>query len=257
MVAQERELQRHEEAQRRYEEARQRLDEELGDRVTSLVRIPNRDLMPLDDTYTHRAAVIEAGLQLITPLRRFIRHELELRADPVLIERDVFEIDDLVAATYIAAVEEADGAPVARAYYTWLRRIARRQIRAAIVEVSDRNRLEASLHTPVAVGRLVDEEDDWPDDVHELIDILADPDAPLPEDILELQALQDTINRVLARLPEQWREVFLMKTVDGWSDEEISTHEGLDPQEITRKVEISREFLRSWLEQARPGDNAA
>src|SRR5690606_33486875 len=51
--------------------------------------------------------------------------------------------------------------------------------------------------------------------------------------------------------PEQWREVFLMKAVDGWHPDDIAAYEGLDPQQVTWQVAMSREFLRSWIDEAR------
>lgn len=255
MVTRDRETQQRQEARQRHEHARQRLSAELGDRVQALAEVSPRELMVPEDNYTHRAALIESGLQLITPLRRFIGQELEQWVDPALLERGVFEVDDIVAATYIAAVDQAESAPVARAFYTWLRRTARRQIRAAILEVAERDHHEKSLYTAVYDAGASDNDiEDWPDDVRQLIDILADPNAPLPEDILELQAMQGTMNPLLNKLPEQWREVFLMQAVDEWSPEEISILEGLDPKDIAWKVAMSREFLRSWLEQAQSGN---
>lgn len=246
MVARDVGTQQQEDAHRRYETARQRLTGELGDRVHALVGVGPSALAPVEASYEQRAAVIEAGLDLITPLRRFVEGELQMWIDPGLIDRRAIEPDDIVANVYLEAVEQADSVPVARAFYTWLRRIARREVRAAVLALDERAERETSIY-----GMVVDEDEDWPDEINQLIDLLADPAAILPDEFVEREEIHAVYARVLARLPEQWREVFLMKVVDGWNSDEISNIEGIDRSQVDAKVEMSREFLRSWLEDAR------
>jgi RNA polymerase sigma factor (sigma-70 family) len=188
-----------------------------------------------------RGAVIEQGLRFFGPLRRFVRHEAELWADPVALESGQVPVDDIVASIYLSAVDEADSAPSARAFYTWLRRIARREVRLAVLEQQRIQRHELSLETPVAVvGQ-------WPDHVVTLIATLADPSATLPEDILEHLEARRVMNAMLAKLPERWREVFLLSVVDGWPEEEVAAAEGIDPAGVRSIVAATRAFLRDWL----------
>jgi RNA polymerase sigma factor (sigma-70 family) len=246
MVARERGTQQRDDAKLRYEAARQQLTEEFGDRVQALVGVPPQALVVTEDTYAHRAAVIESGMELIVPLRRFVERELQDWIAPEILQNGVVEVDDVVADIYLAAVDHAETAPVARAFYTWLRRIARREVRRTVLANDERAQRERSIY-----GVVSDYDEEWPEDVAQLIDLLADPNAELPEDMLERDEAREVLASVLMRLPEQWREIFLMKVVDGLQSEEISTFEGIDPQEVNWKVAMSREFLRSWLEQAR------
>ena len=246
MVTRETGTQQREDACLRYESARQRLSGELGDRVQSLVGVGPHELVSVEVSYEQRAAVIEAGLDLIVPLRRFVDAELRTWIDPVLIERRVIEPEDIVANVYLRAVEEADSVPVARAFYTWLRRIARREVRDAVLALDAQATRETSIYLATPA---YDEE--WPDDIVQLLDVLADPNAVLPEDFVQRQETQAVFAQVLIRLPEQWREVFLMNVVDGWGPDEISTIEGIDRQDVDAKVAMSRAFLHSWLEGAR------
>lgn len=246
MVARDTGTQQREDARQRYEAARQRLTGEFGDRVRAIVGVGPHDLVPLEASYEQRAAVIEAGLDLIVPLRRFIEAELTSWVDPAVIERRVIEPDDIVVDVYIKAVEEADSVPVARAFYTWLRRIARREVREAVLA------LDAQATREMSVYRVTDDYDEeWPDDIVQIIETLADPNSILPEDFVQRQEAQAVFARVLTRLPEQWREVFLMNVVDGWSPDEIAYIEGIDRVNVDSKVTMSREFLRSWLEDVR------
>lgn len=230
----------------RYETARDRLTGELGDRVHALVGIGPTDIVPVEGSYEQRAAVIEAGLELIVPLRRFVEGELLAWIDPELVERRAIEPDDIVANVYLEAVEQAGTAPVARAFYTWLRRIARREVRDAVLALDARMTRETSIYNTV-----VEVEEDWPAEISELIDLLADPDAPVPEDILVRQETQQVLGRVLARLPEQWRETFLMIVVDGWGRDEIAAVEGIAPDEVDNIVTKARQYLHLYITEKR------
>jgi RNA polymerase sigma factor (sigma-70 family) len=250
MVARDIGTQQQEDARQRYEMARERLTGELGSRVSALVGVSPQAIVPADATYDQRAAVIESGLELIVPLRRFVEGELQGWVDPEVMATRAIEVDDIMADVYLEAVEQADSAPVARAFYTWLRRIARRQVRNAVLALDERAERERSIYLTVPVSD-TDADDEWPDDVNQLIDMLADPNAVKPEDLLERVELQAAIARVLLRLPEQWREIYLMNVVDGWNQEDISTAEGIDSAEVDWKIRMTREFLRSWIEEAR------
>lgn len=250
MVARNTGAQQQEDARQRYEVARERLTGELGTRVSALAGVPPQAIVPADATYDQRAVVIESGLELIVPLRRFVEGELLGWVDPDVVEMHAIEVDEIVADVYLEAVEQADSAPVARAFYTWLRRIARRQVRNAVLALDERAERERSIYLTVS-DTDIDADDEWPDDVTQLIDILADPNAVMPEELLEREELQAAIARVLIRLPEQWREIYLMNVVDGWNQEDISNAEGIDSAEVDWKIRMTREFLRSWIEEAR------
>lgn len=237
-------------ARERYEDARLRLTDEFGERVRALVGVPEQSLALPVASYEQRAAVIEYGLELIVPLRRFVEQEVSRWIDPAQLHNNVLEIDDVVADTYLAAVDQAETAPVARAFYTWLRRIARRQVRAAVLEFHERQRVEQSLNVTVRTP-LAELDEEQHEELLQLIEVLADPKAVLPEDLVERREVQDALAQFLVKLPEQWREVFLMKAVDGWHPDDIAAYEGLDPQQVTWQVAMSREFLRSWIDEAR------
>jgi RNA polymerase sigma-70 factor (ECF subfamily) len=221
-----------------YEAARRQLNRALQEYVDDLgsETPPGSSAIELA---RQRAIVIERGLQFFGPLRRFVRQEYTLWAGA---SSDEPPVDDLVAAIYLAAVDNAEDAPSARAFYLWLRRIGRREIRAAII---DRERIEAmerSLESPVAtVG-------EWPDHVIRLINVLADPSAVIPEDLLEQEDSRRMVEALLARLPERWREVFLLRVVDGWTVEAIAAAEQIEAGDVRALIESSRMALRSWLE---------
>lgn len=190
-----------------------------------------------------RNDVIETGLTFFGPLRRFVHREVAHWGEVDGFELDDAPVDDIVATIYLAAVEQAEEAPHARAFYTWLRRIGRREVRAALLEQERLNRVEVSLQEPVmTVG-------EWPDRIVRLIAVLADPTAKLPEDVLIAEEDTAVLDAVLDKLPERWREVFLLRVVDGWDPAAIADAEGIAAGDVRAIVESSRTFLRDWLEE--------
>jgi RNA polymerase sigma factor (sigma-70 family) len=111
----------------------------------------------------------------------------------------------------------------------------------------ERRRLEheRSLEEPVGY-----QGDEWPDQVVRLIDVLADPTADIPEDVVLAEETQQILDEALERLPESWREIFLLK-VDGWSDEQIALAEGVPVERVPQIIEASRQFLADLLRERR------
>ena len=153
-------------------------------------------------------------------------------------------VDDIVTATFGVALARAGEAPRA-GLYAWLRRIARQEALVARLDEETRQRYEVSLESPVTGGS-----DEARGLALRLIDVLADPHALLPEEVLAHEGVRRALDRVLAKLPERWREAFLLHTLDGWSAAEIATAEGLDVPEVQPILDASRLFLREWLGDA-------
>jgi RNA polymerase sigma factor (sigma-70 family) len=111
----------------------------------------------------------------------------------------------------------------------------------------ERRRLEQerSLEEPVGY-----QGDEWPDQVVRLINVLADPTADIPEDVVLAEETQQILDEALERLPESWREIFLLK-VDGWSDEQIALAEGVPVERVPQIIEASRQFLADHLRERR------
>ncbi len=142
---------------------------------------------------------------------------------------------------FVRALQNAQDAPQ-QGLFRWLRRLARQVIRTSIDAERRRIEHERSLEEPVAILG-----EEWPDQVVRLIDILADPHAELPEDLLLTHETQALLEQALDRLPELWREVFLMRTVDGWNEDIVAEAEGIPVEQVRSIVEISRAFLAEAL----------
>lgn len=186
-------------------------------------------------------------LQLVEhyrPLRRFVRREIGRFIAFGVVPSGALHDQDVTDTVLLRALQHWREAPE-RGLFRWLRRTARRVVRQLVEEERRRIEHERSLEEPVAY-----QGDEWPDQVVRLIDILADPTARLPEDVIMAGEVQRLLDEALDRLPETWREVFLLK-VDGWADDQIAEAEGISPEQVSRMVKASRAFLAELLRERR------
>lgn len=228
----------------RYEAARRRLAQTMHDRTAWHGQDRGRPSIERE-VAARRAAVAEA-IPLYGVLARYVRRVLDDTVDRGVIGPFSVAEEDVVLATYLAAIESVESAAPPVAVYPWLRRIAREQVRDAVARQAEQEMTESSLDAPVPTR----EEEGWPDEILQVIDVLAAPDAQIPESALEHEETRRTLDRLLARLPERWREVFLLSAVDGWPDHEIARVEGLADYDVRPIIDASRAFLREWLRSA-------
>jgi len=161
-----------------------------------------------------------------------------------VIPSGVLNDEDVTDTVLVRALQHWREAPE-RGLFRWLRRTARRTVRQLVEQERRRIEHERSLEEPVGY-----QGDEWPDQVVRLIDILADPKAEIPEEVVLAEETQRILDEALDRLPETWREVFLLK-VDGWTNEQIAVAEGLPADQVGRIVEASRAFLADLLRERR------
>jgi DNA-directed RNA polymerase specialized sigma24 family protein len=192
-----------------------------------------------------RQLVVEHATNLLVPLSRFIMSEIQHQTDLGMVEEGLVDVEDILAATVVATAERAGAEGMPAALYPWLRRIAREQVQASVVAEAERSEVERSLDAPVKIAG-----EEWPDRAVLLKDVLADPNSLLPEEILEHRETWALLEHAIARLPERWREIFLLRTVDAWDDDEIALAEGVTVEEIELINLSSRAFLREYLQDS-------
>lgn len=193
---------------------------------------------------TRREWLVQQFLDHYRPLRRFVRREIGRYVAFGVIPSGVLNDEDVTDTVLVRALQHWREAPE-RGLFRWLRRTARRTVRQLVEQERRRIEHERSLEEPVGY-----QGDEWPDQVVRLIDILADPKAEIPEEVVLAEETQRILDEALDRLPETWREVFLLK-VDGWTNEQIAVAEGLPADQVGRIVEASRAFLADLLRERR------
>ena len=182
-----------------YETSRQDLAQTLHERATWIGE-RDRHLPSAAEQAAQRVALAKALPQYSAPLRRYVQREVTRWEEQGLLPPGAAAVEDIVVATFVAALEHAGAAPT-QGIYDWLRRLARQEALVARLDEEARRRYEVSLESPVVAGEAGDR-----DQVIRLIDVLADPTALLPEQILANEAVRRALDRALARLPERWRE---------------------------------------------------
>ncbi len=149
------------------------------------------------------------------------------------------EIADAAFAEALSAIKtrRAPEEPL----YPWLRRLARRALEAMVRDARRRRQersLEEELHSP----RVTDEGEGRP---LRLIDVIPDPNAPIPAEVVEGEDFQLVLAGLLGDLPESWREPFLLHVRDGYSLREVARMEGITVAQARRRVDLAREYLRA------------
>jgi RNA polymerase sigma factor (sigma-70 family) len=179
----------------------------------------------------------------VAHLSRLLRYaRVELSAQEALgnLPRGDIRPEDVVDAALLDALTDAVEAP-AEGLYPWLRRFVRRAIDREVAAARPRRRYR-SLDASVRPERL---EDEGPP--RRLAEVLPDPRAPVPEEVVEGREFQRALLDPLSQLPGDWREAFLLHVRDGLSIDEVGAVEGIPAAEVRRRIRNTREFLRARL----------
>jgi RNA polymerase sigma-70 factor (ECF subfamily) len=76
--------------------------------------------------------------------------------------------------------------------------------------------------------------------------------APSPAQELEAKARRARIEDAIARLPDEQRELVVLRDVEGRSYEEIAAATGLNPGTVKSRLNRGRGQLRAWLKDCLP-----
>jgi DNA-directed RNA polymerase specialized sigma24 family protein len=225
----------------RYEAARQQLSETLYQRASTDTRLA----IPVTDRAVTYKRAIDRASKLLVPLSRFIKSELRRVRDDGRLEYSAIDADDVLMSSIIEAEAQLDAQVATAGTYPWLRKIALEKLHQTIEAEAERASMEKSLEMPIERGG-----QDWPDNVLLLREVLADANAVLPDVVVERDETWRILEHALGELPERWREVFLLRSVDAWDDDEIARAEGIDVAEVEVINTAARAFLRESLRES-------
>jgi len=71
--------------------------------------------------------------------------------------------------------------------------------------------------------------------------------SPSPSQLLDAKTRQARIESAIARLPDEQRELVVLRDVEGRSYEEIAAATGLNPGTVKSRLNRGRAQLREWL----------
>lgn len=180
--------------------------------------------------------------EYLRPLLNFARHRIRYYEALGRLPRGQLRAEEIVDAAFAEALAEIKRQRTPeQPLYPWLRRLARRALEAAVRDARQR-RAERSLEEELRSPRSADETEGRP---LRLIDVLPDPNAPIPEAVAEGHEFQCMLAALLGDLPESWREPFLLHVRDGYSLREVARMEGITVAQARRRIELAREYLRA------------
>jgi DNA-directed RNA polymerase specialized sigma24 family protein len=225
-----------------YEEAKRRLTQSLHAQAARLAE-REREREEAEAREARRAKLIEQMAVYFGPLTRYVQLEIAQREQEESIPAGVISADDVVSATFATAINLVDHAPSGPGLYRWLRELAR-------VEILEKADLltRAGTPAPPAPSQPPTAPAEEPQ-LERLLDHLNAQQVALPEDLLEHEATRRLLMRTLARLPERWREIFLLSVIDHWEAQEIAQAESIEESEVMPIVDASRRIVREWLRE--------
>jgi RNA polymerase sigma-70 factor (ECF subfamily) len=159
--------------------------------------------------------------------------------------RDPAQSEDVLQETFLRLVKGADSYEKQAKFTTWLYTIARN----LCVDASRRgkHRKAASLDAPVSVG---DEEG------AALIDLVAGGEAGVDRQAIGRE-LQVRIRRAIEALPDEQREIFLLRELNDLQFNEIAQIVGVPENTVKSRMRYALEKLREALEEYRDLAQAA
>lgn len=184
-----------------------------------------------------------------TLLLRYAQRRLRYYRALGMLEPGEMAPEELVNQAILQALRRLPEKRPEQGFFPWFRRIADTVLRRFALRAAQQRRNTVSLEQPIGLtenGEPV-----------RLRDILPDPTGQTPYTVLEQRELERLVNRALDRLPEEWRESFLMATLDGMAPPEISALEGRSPDDIRSEIRLARDFLRDMLQHSGPPGWAA
>lgn len=147
---------------------------------------------------------------------------------------------DLVQETFFAGLKSAKNFKGEAAERTWLIAILKRKVIDYYRKINS-NKGKAEVR--MSYSSSIDSEGDW------LEEQVADPFSMLENDAIENEELGLAIQDCISKLPKKQSQVFMMKTVQGISTEDICNELGINPSNLWVMIHRSRTNLMNCLNQ--------
>ncbi|NNL02298.1 MAG: sigma-70 family RNA polymerase sigma factor [Eudoraea sp.] len=147
---------------------------------------------------------------------------------------------DLVQETFLAGLKSAKNFQGAAAERTWLIAILKRKV---IDHYRKINSKKGKAEVRMTYSNQNDSAGDW------LGENVADPFSILENDEIENEELGLAIQECIAKLPKKQSSVFVMKTIQGFSTEDICNELGINPSNLWVMVHRARTSLMGCLNE--------
>jgi RNA polymerase sigma factor (sigma-70 family) len=184
-------------------------------------------------------------------VENYIRREIYHQIITGTIPPGVLEPHELVDDVFLQVTSKSNQRPLSVPLDQWMFRITRETLQARLRELeSTRNQPRVEED---ATQKVPWEDEGFnfyqPDEALQIEDILEDGASSNPEEILEKDELEQQLQRSIAKLPESFRESFVLYVLEGFTSDEIAMLTGKTPRQVIDEVENAREMLRNELKR--------
>jgi RNA polymerase sigma factor (sigma-70 family) len=185
----------------------------------------------------------ERPQELLRSLTSFVNFELGRRIRLGQMDHEDLLRDEVIDTAFASALTRlGEGEPI-RDLHTYLRTRAQDMIGREVRRIQQERRQHVSLEQTIAAG----EEAEGGEEVR-IVDILPDPNAREPEQVvIDAESLAFMLD-ALSDVPDLWRTIFLQRTMQERSAREVADLEGLDIDEVRRITIRTRDYLRERFE---------
>lgn len=151
-------------------------------------------------------------------------------------------VDEATAEVGARSPSSYDERWILRELFRAIRRVVRR-------EAARQHRAGFPLEKRIAPEDLDTELFEYyqPDEALRVEDLVADPHTLPPDSRVELAELEETVHRMLATLPDAWRDAFSLVAEEALSPEEAAMILRSTPQQVEANMEKARECLKRKL----------
>jgi DNA-directed RNA polymerase specialized sigma24 family protein/ribosome-associated translation inhibitor RaiA len=192
-------------------------------------------------------------------LKDFVGHLLRWAEATGDLTPGELAMEDVVDAALLRAYTEFVEQPFRGELESWLMQLAVRQLEAEIKRsLSERGRMvhivdDIPETDPAKAVSTLDDRilDLWPSDEDlKLEDVVPDLEVPAPEEETEIKKLRLCARATLKAMPDEWRQVLLLRSAKGKRGAELSRAIGKSKEETERLLEYARNYFRAKLIEA-------
>jgi DNA-directed RNA polymerase specialized sigma24 family protein len=185
----------------------------------------------------------ERTRELVHDLRGYVSYELGRRVRMGQIDAEDLLRDEVIDSVFAAAMTRLGQGHAIRDLRAYMRNRAQEMIQRETRRIQMERRQHVSLEQTLAPSG------DSEDGEEVLVaDVIPDPNAREPEDIVVNNEMLQFVIDALADVPDLWRTVFLQRTMQERSAREVADREQLDIDEVRRITVRTRDYLRERFE---------
>jgi RNA polymerase sigma factor (sigma-70 family) len=234
----------------------------IGIKATGVVPVPTQGVMAQDARSREqrdREAFFAQLSRHMSGLYQYAQHLLRYYQELGDLPRGQIDVDDIVDTAVLGAYRELDKRGADRDLRRQLMRIARCYVQNEVGRMIARSELTISKEE--SVPQTSPEEDvslqgeeifDFfePDEDLKVEDVVADLDAPTPEQAAETAEWQQCVNSALAGMPAEWRRALTLRFARGVKDVALAQALGKPQSQTALILERARAYLRQRLVEA-------